>query len=236
MRFYFAGKTKSGDIKYLHEMVDIRGGLALKKPARYLDYLVIGGKTNPKWKHTNHQNDIATVGEWINEGYGIKIIHEESFMHAASKNTKPQTSSAQRSIRLLVNFNENILAPGWTFAVKDSFGRALDIHLTERIKFGKHYWVWTQGTNYKFKQGYTLYNSPEGWPHPNVTTWVQITEASDVVPETKHSTGHPGLVIFDLYYRNIDGSAIKDDSPKICTQAEFVHFLRTGTLHGKKVV
>jgi len=142
----------------------------------------------------------------------------------------------KRSPELLADFEEKGLAKDWVFAVKYSFKPALDIRLTERIKDKKPYWVWTQGGNFKFKIGYTLYNSPEGWPHPNVTAWVQITEASDVVPETKHSAGHPGLVIFDLYFRHIDGTAIKDDKPKICTQDEFVQFLQTGVLHGEKIV
>jgi len=142
----------------------------------------------------------------------------------------------KRSLELLADFDENNQARGWVFAIKDFSKLALDIRLTERIKDKKPYWVWTQGKNFKFKVGYTIYNSPEGWPHPNVTAWVQITEASDVVPESKHSAGHPGLVIFDLYFRHIDGSALKDDKPGICSQVEFVQFLQTGVLHGEKIV
>lgn len=149
---------------------------------------------------------------------------------------KENKERKRRSLELLANFDENGLASGWMFAIKESFKIALDIRLTERVKDKKTYWVWTQGTNFKFKQGYTLYNSPEGWPHPNVTAWVQVTEAMDTTPATQHTEGSSGLVIFDLYFRHIDGSAIKDDRPKICNQAEFVTFLKTGILHGVKIV
>jgi len=227
--FYFTGEFNQ-DVGHYHQIVDSLGGLALKKITDSLDYLVLGSEITTNLMNSPHP-PVRKTSQWINEGWPIQIINEDTFIQA-SKQKQKFPARTKRSIRLLVDFEEHSLAPGWAFAIDGLFKRVLDIRLTERVKNKKSYWIWTQGTNFKFKRGYTLYNSPEGWPHPNVTTWVQITEATDA-----GTTSDPdGLVIFDLYYRHIDGTAIKDEKPRICTQIEFVQFLQSGILHGEKLV
>lgn len=55
--------------------------------------------------------------------------------------------------------------PQWAFHVPKCFNDALDIHLVSRKLNTVEYTTWTQGVNFAFKDGDTLYRNAESWEH-----------------------------------------------------------------------
>jgi hypothetical protein len=77
--FCFTGKMQKGTRAEMHQCVEERGGVPKDNVARDLDYLVVGGNSNPAWIYSTYGRKIERVME---SGGRTAIIHEDGFMAA----------------------------------------------------------------------------------------------------------------------------------------------------------
>ena len=142
---------------------------------------------------------------------------------------------ARRSKILITQFpdrtdaNQRQFAPGWKFAVHDSFKDSLDIKLTDVIKKGtkEKTKTWTQGKYYSFSEGDIIYDSPDGYlekgnTYPDFKILLQVMVAAPA------SLNVFGFVRFQLFRKNSGSEIIKRETVYNCTQFEFVRLLKTG--------
>jgi len=136
------------------------------------------------------------------------------------------TSEKEHRLTTLLRDPEIDATPGWFMHVPNCFNDALDIRQTSRVKGGKASNVWTQGCNFSFKVGDTIYNSPrayEPWtqalPHVCVAIQVRSVTASGG-PLVSESAA--GVVTFDILVPNADKTAIQFIAGRTETQDEFV--------------
>jgi hypothetical protein len=119
---------------------------------------------------------------------------------------------------------------GWAFCIPAAFRRAVDIHLTSVVEKGKASKIWTQGRNFSFEVGDTLYDSRDAYGKlcsesiSHIKTCLEVVLA---IPANGHSDG---TVEFLVYHS--DGSELKLSNSHRCSQVEFVALLKTGSLGG----
>ncbi len=110
---------------------------------------------------------------------------------------------------------------GWAFKLGPSFADALDIIFQQRKRNKKSYSVWTQGSRFDFKQGYTIH-STDG------KTVVQVAEASPVEPGGGGIKRDPGKIELKFYSAQ-DGPKIwKLERTETMTQDDLVRLLILG--------
>jgi hypothetical protein len=80
--FCFTGQAKTAARAVLHGMVSERGGIPVDRVSRSLDYLVIGGLSNPAWMYAAYGRKIETVIENRKVGATTLIIRERDFLAA----------------------------------------------------------------------------------------------------------------------------------------------------------
>lgn len=116
---------------------------------------------------------------------------------------------------------DNEFCQGWAFKVGTHFADALDISLQRRLRNKQPYYIWTQGSAFSFKPGYTLQKS-------SGETLVQVVEAKSAIPARTDEERDPGLVLVEFHQAGSrPGTWCKHG---IChlSQDEFVRFLITG--------
>jgi hypothetical protein len=124
----------------------------------------------------------------------------------------------------------NGYAEGWHMAVPEAFKDELDIKYTERVENGQKLKRWTQGIPpvYAFKEGHIFYYNPEGYS-VGLAAHVQIDTA---IPDRfDPNEGHVrGYVFVKFFLPNRNKTGIEQTESARLTQANFVHFLRTGEM------
>ena len=120
----------------------------------------------------------------------------------------------------------------WFMCLPVFFNNALDIKDTERKKDKKSYWVWTQGADFSFSTGDTIYDTNEAyktWSEAikKINICIQVTQA---VPASSSETGlrFPGRVTADLYLPDISKTKLNKVTELKMTQYEFVSLLIFG--------
>jgi len=125
------------------------------------------------------------------------------------------------------------LSTEWAFVMPSAFRAALDIQLSAVVEDGKSTQAWTQGQNYDFSAGDTIYDTAlayEGeWAEslPHIRTCLEVLSARKAAP----AAFTPGEVTFQVLHPS-NGRLIASGTYK-GTQAEFVALLRTGKWEDK---
>ncbi len=144
-----------------------------------------------------------------------------------------------RSERLIADFS-NGFAENWFMAIGEHFRSDLDIKKTNRKKGSETVKVWTQGTSYNFKEGQVFYDTPKGysiWSEAlkKIRFSCQILKSETKINATKHKVAHDGFVEFTLYKTNSKKINIVEIDKHRMTQNDFVIFLKTGEIDGRKI-
>lgn len=148
----------------------------------------------------------------------------------------------ERSTELIADFKDGF-ADGWYFVIRECFKEELDIKLTDRKKDKISYQVWTQGPDYCFSEGQTLYDSRQGYADwktamANINIACQIVEGKpnafvkyiDELTGDKLSMTSQGYVKFVLYEPNTNRDKLTGIVGYHMTQNQFVKFLQYGEL------
>lgn len=145
---------------------------------------------------------------------------------------KLEASSKTRERRLTTLIRSPDEADGdWFMHVPVSFNNALDIRRTERV--GSLESVWTQGGNFSFAIGDTIYDTPrayERWADAlqHIGYCITVSQATAVSPPTVTTPRHSGYVGFNLSAPDASKTALTAIRAYAMTQDEFVRFLITG--------
>ena len=120
----------------------------------------------------------------------------------------------------------------WFFCVPAFFHNALDLKLSDRKKDGQSYQVWTQGADFSFSVGDTLYDTPaayEPWAEAmkKIHLCAQVVEA---VPAsgTESGTRFEGRIKADLLAPDPHRTKLVKKTTIETTQDEFVSLLLFG--------
>jgi len=148
-------------------------------------------------------------------------------------------SRRARSEQLIADF-ENGFANQWFMAVGEEFKSELDIKKTKRKKNGQFVGVWTQGSAYNFKEGQVFYDTPRGydtWSNAleKIVFSCRILEAESKIIAAKGAISNAGFVNFVLYKTNQEKTGLIEVAKLLITQDDFVEFLMTGIIDGKKI-
>ena len=122
---------------------------------------------------------------------------------------------------------------GWVMCVPKCFNAALGISQTTRKTHGKERLIWTQGAAFAFKTGDILYDTPQAygpWPEvlQSVNMAVQVSDATDAVPQQRDQPRNPGAVRATVFKPDKDRKALRTVKEVVLTQDGFVRFLITG--------
>lgn len=115
--------------------------------------------------------------------------------------------------------------------VPTCFNNALDIRRTVRVGSPKP--VWTQGANFSFAPGDTIYDTPHGyqaWADAlrHIRYCFHVSDATAVSPSTTGAARQPGSVTFTVSSPNEPRTALSQVRIYTVTQDEFVRFLISG--------
>jgi len=124
--------------------------------------------------------------------------------------------------------------PGWHFVPGPPFNDALDMRLTESVQEKKATRSWTQGSNFAFKRGDVLFDTPDGYGNwqealKRVGSCVQVLSARDVCPPTGEKERDPGQVLFAVLRPDGKRTKLERVDELEMTQDEFVRFLILGS-------
>ena len=155
---------------------------------------------------------------------------EDLFSQTASQAVATRQA---RSRQLDPNLVELRYSTNWAFVMPPAFRAALDIQLTAIVESGISTEVWTQGQNYDFQVGDTIYDTAlayEGtWADalPHIRTCLQVVDARKAAP----ASFTPGEVSFQVLHP-VGGKLVPGNTYR-GTQADFVTLLRTGSWNEK---
>lgn len=100
-------------------------------------------------------------------------------------------------------------------------------------KVRHHYSVWTQTTNFAFREGYTLHQAaPSTWAEQLDGNGIslQIVEALPAAAGNAGMDRDSGFVVFQLFEKSDDGKKMQPVSKHTLTQDDFIRYLITGTM------
>jgi hypothetical protein len=142
-----------------------------------------------------------------------------------------QHGKQKRSLELLKS-PEAPPPADWHFHMPAFFHNALDLKLSDRKKGGRSYQAWTQGADFSFSIGDTLYDTPaayEPWETAikKIRLCAQVVEA---VPSSGTETGtrFEGRVKVDLLVPDAHRARLVKKATADLTQDEFVSLLIFG--------
>lgn len=151
---------------------------------------------------------------------------------ALSTLTKLVTGGKTREHRLttLMRAPEDASAD-WFMHVPVCFNNALDIRRTIRVGADKP--VWTQGANFSFSAGDTIYDTTQAYDRwadalLHIRYCFHVSQATAVSPPTTGAGRQPGSVTFTVSTPNEPRSALSHVRTSTVTQDEFVRLLITG--------
>ncbi|MDL2279048.1 hypothetical protein LJC15_00090 [Desulfovibrio sp. OttesenSCG-928-G11] len=117
--------------------------------------------------------------------------------------------------------SEEEFCRGWSYRLGPHFAEALDLSLDRRVKKKIPYFVWTQGSAFKFKAGYVLHKA-------DGSVLIQIQEAQNAVPAKGGIKRDPGMVRLQFYIPGQDGRLWQKGLLTDMSQDDFVRYLITG--------
>ncbi len=124
---------------------------------------------------------------------------------------------------------------GWAFDLPACFRRALDIQLTTLAENKITRQAWTQGKNYDFQVGDTLYDTAAARDAPWLEALHQIKTCLEVISARKAEpvNATAGEVVFRVLHPNSEHTALVAGA-EVCrgTQNDFSALLRHGRWHG----
>ena len=128
-------------------------------------------------------------------------------------------------------------AEGWFMCVRKCFNDSLDIRLTERKVNGRKSLVWTQGSEFSFSEGDTLYNTPDAykdWAEAlnSISLCVQVTQALPAGPASGGGGRSPGSVTIDIFKPDKPRTKLVGHGHYTMSQDAFVRFLIAGASGG----
>lgn len=120
----------------------------------------------------------------------------------------------------------------WFMYIPAFFNNALDIRDTERKKDKISYWIWTQGADFSFSVGDTIYDTRDAykpWEEAlkTVKICIQITRAVSA-SSSEGGFRFPGRLSFDLLIPDKDRSKLEKVGEYEMTQYEFVSLIIFG--------
>jgi hypothetical protein len=144
-----------------------------------------------------------------------------------------ERSTRENRITELLRDPKAKYADGWYMCVPTCFNEALDIKQTERVQNKKKILVWTQGSFFSFKEGDTLYDTPDAykvWSEALkcISLCIQVKSASSAGPTDGSAGRSPGSVTFSIFTPNSDRSKIIEIGNHTMSQDDFVRFLIAG--------
>lgn len=150
---------------------------------------------------------------------------------ALSTLTKLVTGGKTREHRLttLMRVPEDANAD-WFMHVPVCFNNALDIRRTIRVGSAKP--VWTQGANFSFSPGDTIYDTAQAYDRwadalLHIRYCFHVSQATAVSPPTTGAARQPGSVTFTVSTPNEPRTALSHVRTSTVTQDEFVRLLIT---------
>ncbi len=161
----------------------------------------------------------------------------------AIKLTDDSGKKGTRKKRLpdLIKPPEDNETSGWHMCVPACFNNALDIKQTPRIKDGTETLVWTQGSEFSFKAGDTIYDTPKAYIEwcealKHISLCVSVEDAADAIPAKKSADAeqneeiprYPGSVGFSILTPNEQQNALIKRGNFQLTQDEFILLLING--------
>jgi hypothetical protein len=123
----------------------------------------------------------------------------------------------------------------WFMCVPPCFNAALDILQTLRIVGHRQTLTWTQGSNFSFAAGDSIYDTPiaykDQWSDAlqHIRYCIQVTRATAVTPAEHSTPRHPGSVTFDLLTPNSARTGLMTTATHTVTQDDLVQLLITGS-------
>jgi len=119
----------------------------------------------------------------------------------------------------------------WFIHVPIYFNNALDIRRTIRVGAARP--VWTQGANFSFSSGDTLYDTAQAydcWSEAllQIRYSFHVSQAIAVSPPTNGAARRPGSVTFTVSTPNEPRTALSHVRTSTVTQDEFVRLLISG--------
>jgi hypothetical protein len=135
-----------------------------------------------------------------------------------------------RSTSLIANFI-NGYADGWTFAVGEAFRDQLDIILSERIVNHKKVKIWTQGEDFCFGKGETIYDTVLAYQEWDAAYRAikSIIQIKDAAPAYRFFDS-PGFVEFNILKPISERLNDYHHTAHTLAQKDFVSFLKTGEM------
>jgi hypothetical protein len=82
--FCFTGQMESGSRKEVELELEKHGGEPAKSVSKSLDYLVIGGRSNPSWAYATYGRKVEKVMDYRAKGAEISIVGERQYLRAFS--------------------------------------------------------------------------------------------------------------------------------------------------------
>jgi len=130
---------------------------------------------------------------------------------------------------------ESLKNVSWFMYVPTHFNDALDIRKMTRFDNKQPYEVWTQGSNFSFKQGDVLYDHAEGYAEwdkaiTQINQAIQVRAAMDVTPAKSGSPRFAGLVEFEILKPSSAKKQLEPTSRHSMTQDAFILYLISGRL------
>lgn len=122
-------------------------------------------------------------------------------------------------------------AAHWFMHLPPAFNNALDIRRTVRV--GERELVWTQGANFSFSVGDTIFDNEAGYGPwdaalKQIRFCFQVSNATAVSPPNPRSPRQSGSVTFTVSIPNEQRTVLSVVRTHTVTQDEFVRFLIVG--------
>ena len=111
---------------------------------------------------------------------------------------------------------------GWAFRVGMCFADALDLSLDRRVKSKTPYYQWTQGSRFRFTEGYQLARA-------DGERLFIVLEALEAEPAAPGSPRVPGRVVLQEFVRREGPSIWKKSRHLTMTQDDLVRMLIVGS-------
>ncbi len=137
----------------------------------------------------------------------------------------------KRSLELLKD-PEGPPPRGWFLCAPAFFNNALDLKLSDRRRDGESLEVWTQGADFSFSVGDTLYDTPEAYePWDRAIAKIRLcAQVLEAVPASGTESGvrFEGRVKADLLVPDPRGKKLLKKTTIETTQDEFVSLILFG--------
>jgi hypothetical protein len=209
--------------------IKTRGGTVEDDVCSRTDYVIVGEQPSRGWKFGNYGTKISKALELRQRGHRPLLIRESLWLTliASLKPTEQHLDDIvergrYRSTWVLHDFQSGF-TDGWACCLPVSFRSALDIRQTLRRELGREILVWTQGGNFDFSEGDTLFDSRDAYEKP----WAEALQTMRFALQVKNVSEN--IVAFDILEPNDVRSALVVHEHGRATMLEFIRLLITGS-------